>query len=206
MSQDEKTPDSVTTSNSPADLGEANLDLSGRRDVDVAAKFLASLDPAIVAQPVTPEETRRLLWKIDLILIPLISATIILAAVDKVIISNAAIYGMRQDTHLKANEYSWVGSIFYFGYLIFEYPAAMIIQRFPVAKCLSFACFAWAVTLLCSAATVNFGGLATTRFLMGMAEAFVFPICSILTVMWWKTREQPIRVAFWFNQVCQSEH
>lgn len=30
-------------------------------------------------------------------------------------------------------------------------------------------------------------------------EAVVYPTCSILTVMWWRTAEQPLRVAFWFN-------
>lgn len=29
----------------------------------------------------------------------------------------AAIFGLRQDTKLKGQEYSWLGSIFYFGYL-----------------------------------------------------------------------------------------
>ncbi|KAJ5626865.1 Major facilitator superfamily domain general substrate transporter [Penicillium herquei] len=36
---------------------------------------------------------------------------------------------------------------------------------------------------------------------MGMLEASAFPISSILTVMWWKTNEQPLRVAFYFNQL-----
>lgn len=170
-------------------------------DKDVAAQFLARLDPAIAAEPVTETEARRLLWKIDLIIIPLIMVTVVLAAIDKVIISNAAIYGMKTDTHLTGDQYSWVGSIFYFGYLAFEYPAALLIQRLPVAKLYAGMVIGWAILLLCTAATQNFAGLATVRFLMGMTEAAVFPISSILTVMWWKTSEQPIRVAFWFNQL-----
>ena len=54
--------------------------------------------------------------------------------------------------------------------------------------------------MLCIAATQNFAGLATCRFIMGMTEAMVFPVSSIMTVMWWRRSEQPIRVAFWFNQ------
>jgi MFS family permease len=171
------------------------------RGMDVAAQFLARLDPAIAVAPVTESEARRVLWKIDLIIIPLIMVTVVLGAIDKVIISNAAIYGMKADTHLTGNEYSWVGSIFYFGYLAFEYPAALLIQRLPVAKLYTGMVLGWAILLLCTAATQNFAGLATVRFFMGVMEAAVFPISSILTVMWWKTGEQPIRVAFWFNQL-----
>lgn len=197
---DDKHTDDILASQTGSDSVEATPNIAYRRDVDVAAQFLATLDPSILAEPITKEESRRLLWKIDLILIPLISATVILAAVDKVIISNAAIYGMRTDTKLVGDQFSWVGSIFYFGYLIFEYPAGLLIQRYPVAKCLSIACLSWAVILLCCAAAQNFAALASLRFLMGMAEAFVFPVCSILTAMWWTTREQPIRIGWWFNQ------
>ncbi|KUL81813.1 hypothetical protein ZTR_11436 [Talaromyces verruculosus] len=181
-------------------LGEMVANHAGR-DVDVAAKFLHELDPAVLAEPITPAEARKLLWKIDWIIIPLIMGTCVLAAVDKVIISNAAIYGMTKDAHLVGNQYSWVGSIFYFGYLVAEYPAAFLIQRLPIAKFLSACLLGWAIILMCTAATQNFAGLATVRFFMGMLESVVFPICSILTVMWWTTEEQPIRLAFWFNQL-----
>ncbi|PGH05603.1 hypothetical protein AJ79_06770 [Helicocarpus griseus UAMH5409] len=174
---------------------------SKSKNHDVAAQFLANLDPAIAAKPISPEESRKLLWKVDLIMIPLIMGTVILAAVDKVIISNAAIYGMKEDANLVGDQFSWVGSIFYFGYLIFEYPSALMVQRFPVAKSLAGCIMALAILMMCTAATHNFAGLASLRFIMGMLEAICFPASSILTVMWWTTKEQPIRLAFWFNQL-----
>lgn len=168
---------------------------------DVAATFLRGLDDSVTSAPVTDAESNKLLTKIDWTLIPLLSGTVILAAVDKVIISNAAIYGMTADTHLVGQQYSWVGSIFYFGYLIAEFPAAYLVQRLPVAKLLVGCVTAWGVLMMCIAATQNFAGLATIRFLFGMAEVPAFIIASIITTMWWTTSEQPIRIAFWFNQV-----
>lgn len=167
---------------------------------DVAATFLHGLDASVTSAPVTDAESKKLLTKIDWALIPLLSGTVILAAVDKVIISNAAIYGMTADTHLVGQQYSWVGSIFYFGYLIAEFPAAYLVQRLPVAKLLVGCVTAWGVLMMCIAATQNFAGLATIRFLFGMAEVPAFIIASIITTMWWTTAEQPIRIAFWFNQ------
>lgn len=81
------------------------------KNEDVAASFLAQVDPIVAGTEISKQEEKKLLRKIDWILIPLISVTCILAAVDKVIISNAAIYGMRTDTHLTGNDYSWVGSV-----------------------------------------------------------------------------------------------
>lgn len=171
-------------------------------DVDVAAAFLQSLDISIKDNPVTAAEARKVLWKIDLYVLPLIAGTVILSAVDKVIISNAAVLGMKKDLHLVGNEYSWVGSIFYFGFLLFEWPTTILIQKLPVAKLLAGLVCCWAILLCSIAATQNFGGIAVARFIMGCTEAGAFPIASILTVMWYSNREQPIRVAFWYNQVC----
>lgn len=178
------------------------VSISSRHGVDVATAFLEKLDPDIVSNPISPSEARKVLWKVDLFILPLLVITIIIGAIDKGIISNAAVYGMSKDTGLVGNQFSWLGSALYFGFLLFEMPAAWLIQRFPVAKFLAAAVFGWGVLMLCTAATQNFGGLVAVRFLIGMLEAVTFPVATIMTVMWWSTREQPIRLAFWQNQVC----
>ena len=202
MNEPEKTPalDEMATPDKSIKEGSIRPLSKAADNEDVAARFLATVDANVASLPVTPQEERRLLWKIDLVLIPLMSVSLILAAVDKVMIANAAIYGMRADTHLVGDDYSWVGSIFYFGYLLFEFPAAYLIQKLPVAKFLVGNVVAWGVLMMCTAATQNFAGLATCRFLMGMAEVPVFAVASIMSAMWWTRSEQPIRVAFWFNQ------
>lgn len=117
MASEEKGPSisaAPEVSPSPRNRKQKLLDsfgLSDGKNEDIAASFLAKVDPAIVEQEISKQEEKKLLRKIDWILIPLISVTCILAAVDKVIISNAAIYGMETDTHLTGNDYSWVGSV-----------------------------------------------------------------------------------------------
>ncbi|TKA21723.1 hypothetical protein B0A50_08659 [Salinomyces thailandicus] len=170
------------------------------KDVDVAATFLATLDASVKETPISDKEAKTVLWKIDLAILPILAVSVIIAAVDKVVISNAAIYGMKADTNLSGSQYSWVGSIFYFGYLIFEYPAGYILQKLPVARVFAVTTLCWGILMMCTAATQNFGGLATVRFLMGMAESFIFPLCAIVTVMWWKNEEQPIRAAIYLSQ------
>lgn len=107
----EKQPSAATDLATGEMHGEEGL----RKDVDVAATFLATLDPSIINEPISAKEFSRLRWKIDLIILPLISSSIILGAVDKVIISNAKIYGLMTDNHLSSSQYSWVASILYFG-------------------------------------------------------------------------------------------
>ncbi|RYC83108.1 hypothetical protein BFJ63_vAg14043 [Fusarium oxysporum f. sp. narcissi] len=139
-----------------------------------------------------PSEAKRVLRRIDFRLMPLIIGTITIAAVDKILISNAALYGMTADTHLVRQQYSWVGSIFYFGWLIAEYPANLILQKMPVGKTVGVAVIGWGAIVMCLGATQNAAGLMVLRFIMGALEAPLFPAVTILNTMWYKKSEQPL--------------
>lgn len=61
-----------------------------------------------------------------------------LQSLDKSTLGYAAVFDLREETHLVSTEYSWLGAIFYLGYLAWEYPTNLLLQRFPVAKFMSF--------------------------------------------------------------------
>jgi hypothetical protein len=77
---------------------------------------------------------RKVLRKIDYHIIPLLFITYNLNFMDKTILSSASVFGLGEDTNLKGQQYSWVSSIFYFGYFFWEYPTTWLIQKLPVGK------------------------------------------------------------------------
>jgi MFS transporter, ACS family, allantoate permease len=58
-------------------------------------------------------------------------------SLDKTTLGTAAVFNLRQETHLIGNQYSWLGSLFFLGWIIWEYPANFLLQRFPVGKTLA---------------------------------------------------------------------
>lgn len=58
-------------------------------------------------------------------------------------LGSSAILGILKDNHLNANQYNWLSSIFYFGYLLAEYPQNWALQRFPVGKWLAANLILW---------------------------------------------------------------
>lgn len=64
---------------------------------------------------------RRLLRAIDRHLIPLMCVVYGLNYLDKTTLSYASVMGIKKDIHLKGDDYQWLGSMFYFGYLAWEY-------------------------------------------------------------------------------------
>lgn len=92
-----------------------------------------------------------------------------------------------------------VGSIFYFGWLIAEYPANIVLQKFPVGRVVGTSVVLWGVIVMCLAAAQNAAGLMSLRFIMGALEAPLFPAVTILNTMWYTKAEQPVRMALTFT-------
>lgn len=84
-----------------------------RNDADEALKVLQ--DGEVIT--LTPEDEKRLLRKIDWNLMPMLCLVYGLNYLDKTTVSYASIMGLKEDINLKGQEYSWIGSMFYFGYV-----------------------------------------------------------------------------------------
>ncbi|CAK7229776.1 hypothetical protein SCUCBS95973_007342 [Sporothrix curviconia] len=141
----------------------------------------------------------RVLKKIDRVIIPICFVTLMLNFMDKTILSSASVFGLRTDNHLVGQQYSWVSSVFYFGYLGWEYPTSILIARLPIAKYLAANALFWGAVVALTAACHNYGGLLTVRFLLGVAEATITPGFMFLTSTWYTRDEMPTRVGCWFS-------
>ncbi|KAJ9116221.1 hypothetical protein QFC24_006812 [Naganishia onofrii] len=72
----------------------------------------------------TEKEDRTVAMKIDRVLLPLLMSAYCLQYIDKSAMSYAAVFHFRQDNHLSAKQYQWLGSCYYLGYLFFEFPGS----------------------------------------------------------------------------------
>lgn len=84
---------------------------------DTTSHDVAALVDDASQELLTSAQNKKLLLKTDLLVLPLIVLTSTLAFLDKNGMAYAAVYGLKTDTNLKGQEYSWLGSIFYFGYV-----------------------------------------------------------------------------------------
>ncbi|CAK4033220.1 major facilitator superfamily transporter [Lecanosticta acicola] len=140
---------------------------------------------------------KSLLRKIDWRLMPLICITYILQSIDKTTLGYAAVFGLKDDTHLVGSQYSWLGALFYLGYLAFEYPTGILLQKLPIARFMSGTVILWGVVLMCHAAATDFAGLAAARTFLGVFEASINPGTMLIFSMWYRRIEQPLRLGIW---------
>ncbi|KAK7045193.1 MFS general substrate transporter [Favolaschia claudopus] len=163
-------------------------------NVDTGAIVAAGVDSA----QLDPAEAIRIRKKIDRHILPLMCVLYWVQFMDKTTLGNAAILGIKQGAHLTTDQYNWLGTIFYLSYLVMQFPQNLALQRFPIAKWMSFNVFLWAVSLCCHAACHNFAGLMVVRTLLGACEGTMTAGFLFVTAMFYTRKEQGIRVGYWF--------
>ncbi|ORX38210.1 pantothenate transporter [Kockovaella imperatae] len=144
---------------------------------------------------ITPEEEKKVLRKIDLIVLPLFFLIYGFQYLDKIALSYAAIFGMKTDLHLVGQDYSWCASIFYFGQLASEFIAIKALHIFPIKLYVGVTVVAWGAIMMCNATPHDFGGLMVARFFLGLMEGSVAPAFVVLISHWYRKHEHPLRIA-----------
>lgn len=147
------------------DLDEASLYL---RQHNITSEVLARLLE-------DDHANKRVSQKVDLRLLPLLCGTFFLQYIDKQAVSYSAVFDLFETTGITGTQYSWLGSIFYFAYLIAEWPSAYLAQHFPTARVISVYCFSWGSIMMITAATNNFARFVAMRCLLGVCESVVTP-------------------------------
>ncbi|KAI5363056.1 Putative major facilitator superfamily, MFS transporter superfamily [Septoria linicola] len=144
------------------------------------------------------EGMKRLVKRVDWMLMPLLCGTFLLQYIDKQSLSYAAVFDLFPTTHTTQDQYSWLISLFYFGYLVAEWPASYIAQKLPTGKVVSITVIVWGSILMLMAACQNFAGLAACRFLLGCFESMITPVFMMIVGQWYQRKEQPARAGLFY--------
>ncbi|KAK3635426.1 hypothetical protein LTR56_014710 [Elasticomyces elasticus] len=129
-------------------------------------------------QQYIPDEARekKLLWKVDLIMIPMLWWMCVLAYVDRNNIGNAKAAGMSRDLGLDDFGYSMLINIFFIAYLFGEIPSNLILARARPSLYLPGLACVWG-TLVCGMSQVDsYGGILAYRFFLGLIVCKRFSI------------------------------
>ncbi|KAI0834473.1 MFS general substrate transporter [Hypoxylon sp. FL0890] len=186
--------DSVVIISSPVSTQLRERSSASSKDLDDAYELYRRQD----VTGLDPKETRQVLRRIDWHIMPLLMGTYLLQYLDKATVNFASVFGLREGTNLHGQDYSWSLSIFYFGYLIAQWPAGYLLQRLPVGKFIGGSAIIWGMLTIVTPACKNFAGIAVNRFFLGCSEAVVNPGFVLVLSMWWRQDEQPMRLTTYY--------
>ncbi|KAL2815244.1 major facilitator superfamily domain-containing protein [Aspergillus cavernicola] len=146
-----------------------------------------------------PEEEEKLVRRIDRKLLPIMALSYGLQYYDKTLLSQAAIFGLREDLGLfVGNRYSMAASMFYLGWISGAYPTIYTAQLFPIERVCAAVILIWGGVLMAAAACTNFQGFYAQRFFLGFLEAGIAPMFMLVIGGWYKKNEQALRMGIWY--------
>ncbi|KAF2467041.1 MFS general substrate transporter [Lindgomyces ingoldianus] len=155
-------------------------------------------DLCVECPPHTTE--RRLVYRIDLHVLPFLCVMYLLAFLDRVNIANANVFGLSKELHIQAgNKYNAALVIFFVPYILFEIPSNILLKKFKPRIWLSSCMFAFGLITTCQGLVQSYSGLLTTRFFLGLAETGMFPGAFYLIGMWYRRYEAQRRYTFFFS-------
>ncbi|PBK61772.1 MFS general substrate transporter [Armillaria solidipes] len=141
----------------------------------------------------TPKQYKKLKFKADCYLLPLMWLCYGLQSADKAALGNMALFGLREDTGLVGQQYSWLTTVFYLTYMCFEFPSNIILQRWRMGKTLSIYMICWGFAVLCVGFAQNFKQLLALRALQGSLECCITPGFILIIGSWYTRQEQSSR-------------
>ncbi|KAI7855578.1 major facilitator superfamily domain-containing protein [Circinella umbellata] len=148
--------------------------------------------------PPDEKEVRKLMWKLDRRIVPLVAILYLCSFLDRVNIGHAKLAGIIDDLQMSENMYNWSLSIFFAGYVIFEIPANMFCKLLGPRIWLSIIMVVWGVIMAVMSEAKNGAGLMAARFFLGVAEAGLFPGAVFLISVWYPRSSQTIRTAIFY--------
>ncbi|KAJ2963133.1 hypothetical protein NQZ79_g1797 [Umbelopsis isabellina] len=121
---------------------------------------------------------RRLLWKIDLRILPILTLLYVFSAMDRSDIGNAQVAGMQKDIGASSQQWTLVAALFYIGYIVSQPIATLYMRRLNPPNLFAFAC--------------------SLRVLIGFAEGLLQAAPFYLS-LWYKVTELGTRGAIFFS-------
>ncbi|ETW87358.1 major facilitator superfamily [Heterobasidion irregulare TC 32-1] len=144
-------------------------------------------------------DERKLMRKIDVRLIPWLALLYLLAFLDRGSIGNARLYHIERDLHITDKQYLIALTVFFFPYALFEPASNLALKSLRPSRWLSFIVFIWGVAMTLHGIAHNYGDLIGLRFVLGLAEAGLYPGIVFYLSCWYKRNELSFKIALFFT-------
>ena len=128
---------------------------------------------------------RKVYWR----LLPLAVVVYFLCYLDRINISFAALT-MNRDIGLTAAVYGVSSTAFYIGYCLFEVPSNIVLDKLGARLWIARIMVTWGLISGATAFAVGANSFMTIRFLLGAAEAGLFPGILLLFTYWFPDRHR----------------
>ncbi|KAG9185414.1 MFS general substrate transporter [Alternaria panax] len=144
------------------------------------------------------KEAARVLRKVDMRLVPMLSLLYLVAFIDRSNIGNAKIAGMTDDLGMNGIQYNTAVTLFFVPYTLLEVPSNIVLKMMRPSHWMAILMFCWGLVMTLMGLTSSYGGLLAGRFFLGVTESGFFPAATFLLTLWYRRFELQRRMAVFY--------
>lgn len=140
------------------------------------------------------------LKKVTLRLIPYLLLLYVVAYIDRANISFAALE-MNASLGFDASVYGLAAGMFFIGYFIFEVPSNILLAKFGAKVWIARILLSWGIVVVLTGFVQNAAQLNILRFMLGLAEAGLFPGLIYYMTAWFPKKSMAKNVAMFMSAI-----
>lgn len=160
--------------NADRDYEKANVTID--EGVGETNSSTTSLDNDARINALTPEEQKKIIWRIDVRLILTLGFMYCASLMDRTNLGIAAVAGMARDLELTVGaRYSIITLVFFFTYVLLQPPATVVLRKLGPKLFLPGTCLAWGILTLGFGFVHDWHSMIPLRLVLGVLEAGFFP-------------------------------
>ncbi|KAL8291709.1 hypothetical protein RQP46_001967 [Phenoliferia psychrophenolica] len=143
---------------------------------------------------------RRLLFKLDILIMPLAVLLYLSAYLDRGNLGNARLQGL-EATVLKGSDanYSLALSCFFITYIVLSIPGTLLAKAIQPSTSIATGALIWSIAATCQSAAFNPAGLYVARLFVGVGEALFGQAMALYFTYWYLPTEVAKRVGLFIS-------
>jgi ACS family tartrate transporter-like MFS transporter len=140
----------------------------------------------------------RTIQKVQIRIIPFIFVLYIVAFLDRVNITFAALK-MNKELAITSQQYGLLAGIFFIGYFLFEIPSNLLLHKVGARLWIARILATWGIVAVLGGFVHSVHQMYVVRFLLGLAEAGFAPGMLLYLTYWFRQREQARAVGLYLS-------
>jgi sugar phosphate permease len=148
--------------------------------VDTHATTASSKENNARIDALTPEQKRKIIWRIDRRLVTTLGALYCVSLMDRTNTGITYVAGMGVDLNLIGYRYSEIVLVFFVTYVLLQPPATVVMRKIGPRLFLPTITLLWGIVMIGMGFVKTWTAMLGMRMILGIFEAGFFPSCAYL--------------------------
>ncbi|KAL7911703.1 MFS general substrate transporter [Trichoderma velutinum] len=147
---------------------------------------------------------RKVLWKLDIVLVPMMTMLYLLAFLDRANIGNARVAGLQKDLGITDVQYQTAITVTYVPYIASKLPSNLLLQKIGPRILLPLLCVCWGIVTTLQCLIHSYEGLLACRAVLGLVEGGLFPGIVLYLSSFYRRHELQMRIGLFYGGAALS--